>query len=82
MIKKYLLWNFIGIAVGLVLIFIGYQLREKEIGPLEVTVYNRQTAGSPIQSHKSIQAPFSLGVILIGLNLVIIFYKILTKKQK
>jgi hypothetical protein len=80
--SKYLVWNFIGIAVGLMLIFIGYQAWKKGIGPLEVTVYNRQVAGSPIQSHKYIQDPFSLGVIIIGLNLVIIFYKILTKGQK
>lgn len=80
--RKYLLWNFIGIAVGLVLIFIGYKARENGIEALEVPLYSHRMVVIPNQSNTSIQNPFSLGVIIIGLNLLIIFYKILTKGQK
>lgn len=80
--RQYLVWNFIGIVVGLLLILLGYKARENGIESLEVPLYNRRMVAIPTQSHTTIQDPFSLGVILIGLNLVIIFYKIITKGQK
>lgn len=80
--RQYLVWNFIGIVVGLLLVLIGFKARENGIESLEVPMYTRGMVAIPNQSHTTIQEPFRLGVILIGLNLVIIFYKILTKWQK